>query len=76
MAPGHFEICHEGARHPCAYEISGGSILTLTVTTPFGAEASGLGGWPPEKLARNLAEKIARRSSAAKAPLPNWGGQA
>ena len=73
MATSQFEIRHDGARHACTYEISGGSIRTLTVTTPFGAEASGLGGLPPETLARNIAEKMARRASAAKPPCPNWG---
>jgi hypothetical protein len=73
VAISEFEITHNGARHACSYEISGGNIKTLTVVTPFGAEASGLGGMPPDILARSLAEKMARRASAAEPLRPNWG---
>jgi hypothetical protein len=67
-----FQIEHEGARHSCSFEISGGSIKTITVTTPFGVLAAGMGGLPPETLARELAEKLARRAGAAEIPGRRW----
>ena len=65
MEKGKFEMEFQGSRHSCTFEISGGSIKTLTVITPFGTESAGLGGLPAETLARRLAEKMAQRATAA-----------
>ena len=65
MAKVDFKIQVGGKETACTYEVVGDGVKTITVTTPFGVETTGLGGLPSDVLARKLAQKMVLRAEAA-----------